>query len=243
MALIRKPTDAEFEAAAELAKLQRHARAPSNGGRVAALDRLHHRLAENASLYEGGELQDQRDAVVDSLVAVQEYLAKLGFALPTLSPIMRPVEALIERGNNFPDPMFAERVRSGRPNASLRAHQRTGILAALADAWLTAYADDHGKQQDKLGAAARAFQGKWFGVVTKTQLKTARDLVNQEATDHQAAQTARIYYRFIVQTAESVGMKDAISIMIRFLNDSPSTFGLGTSLIYKTPHITPNEDA
>jgi hypothetical protein len=238
----RKPTPAEFKEAASLSIEHRHARLPAETGRVSALNGLHARLASNAALYEQGDLQDQRDAVADSLIAVQKCLRSMGFALATLAPIMRPAQALVERENNSLDPMFCERARIGRPNATISEHERIGILAAIAEVWLAIHRDDEGTQKQKLSRLSRILVGPWFGKITPSKLKTARDLVLQEAKDHLAVQHAQLYYSMIVKTAETSGAEIAIQIMVRFLNDTPATFGVGKPPISKTPHISPSDD-
>ena len=238
----RKPTPAEFEAAAALSMKERHKRVPSKGGRVAAFNELHRRVANNAALYEDGNLQDQRDAVADSLIAVQEFMRSTGFALATIAPIMRPVEAIVERENNALDPLFCERPRTGRPKAAMKDHERTGILAAIAEAWLNIHENDDLKQSLKLAGLATTLTGSWFGKVTAGQLKSARDLVLQEANDHLAVQHARLYYKNIVMTAETFGKANAIPIMVRFLNDTPATFGFGKRATSNTPPVSPIED-
>jgi hypothetical protein len=158
-----------------------------------------------------------------------------------LQPILRPVEALVERENNTLDPMFAERKRKSRPKRTLDMHNRNGILAALADAWLEAHADDDRKQNLLLVEAARAFQGPWFKGVTHAKLKTARDLVSQEATDHPSVEQAKRTRADIARATELYGLKNAITIMVRYLNQCPPSFAFGNMKILETPTVSPSE--
>lgn len=239
--VFRKPTNAEFVLASQQTIQNRHSRERLHGGRVAALDKLHAQLAEDARLYESDNLQDQRDAVAHALLAVTDFLKAQGFANPTLAPLMRPVAALAERENNSKDLMFAQRARGGRPKTTLAAHERTGILAALAEGWLRTHEDDDRPQTDKLADAARKMKGRWFGTVTRAQLETAREMVNQEANDHPAVGHARLFYSFFERTAESFGVENAFSIMVRWLNDTNVPFGFGQGGISKTPSVSPTD--
>src|SRR5690606_26802290 len=99
----------------------------------------------------------------------------------TLAPILRPALALAERENNNLDQMFAERARTGRPKATIDDLERIGILAALSNFWLKVHQNDGRNQSTKLAEAARKMRGHGFGKVTRANLKTARDTVNQEA--------------------------------------------------------------
>lgn len=236
----RKPTEAEFKVATKAASDGIARRLPAQVGRVRALDTLHSQLVANERLYRGG-LQDQRDAVASSLIAVQKYLAEQGFNFRLLETIMRPVEALVEREKNALDQMFTERVRVGRPGASLRDHQRAGILAAFAESWLAVHQKEDGTQKRKLAGALRILKGPWFGSLNIAELKAARDLVMQETKDHAAVQTFVLYYGFLVQTAERFGDDNAIPIMVRCLNDASPGFGFGTSVIWETPHVLGTE--
>jgi len=237
----RKPTKAELDAAVERTARHRHDRLPAHGGRVAALRMLHSQLASNAALYEKGDRQDQRDAVAASLLAVTKFLARQGFSVAVLAPIMRPVEALAEREGNSLDPMFTERVRNGRPAAKQSDYQRAGILAALTGAWLELMADDGRKQDQKLDELVRQMRGGWFAGVSKAKLKQARELVSQESNNHPAVRHARIYNRHLLKAAERHGPRNGIEIMIHFLNSTPPLPGLGHP-IWKTPHVSPTED-
>ncbi|MEO6093933.1 MAG: hypothetical protein ABIT04_00560, partial [Novosphingobium sp.] len=122
----RKPTEAEHAEATRQTRQGRYARQRSAGGRVAALDKLHAQLVDDAQLYESDDLQDQRDAVAHALLAVGDFLKAQGFANVTLGPLMRPVAALTERENNSLDLMFAQRARGGHPRGTLAHHERSG---------------------------------------------------------------------------------------------------------------------
>jgi hypothetical protein len=237
----RKPIDAEFAEAAKQTKANRYARLRPQGGRVAALHKLHEQLADDAGLYESNELQDQRDSVAHALLAVVDYLIAQGFAHSTVAPLMRPVVALAERENNSLDLMFAQRARAGRPKATLADHERTGMLAALAEEWLRTRESDDRPQSDKLADAARKLRGRWFGTVSRAQLETARELVSQEAPDHPAVNAARLYRGWIASNAEMFGVENAIPIMVRMLNDSELPFGAGEGGILKTPNVSPTD--
>lgn len=239
----RKPSKEEFAEIAWQAKVVRYERQRSHGGRVAALQVLHDRLADDARLYEHDDLQDQRDAVADALLAVSDFLKAQGFSSATLSPLLRPVAALAERENNSIDLMFAERPRAGRPKATLSDHERTGILAALAEGWLQTNESDARTQAEKLADAARKMKGKWFGKVTRAQLETARELVRQEARDHPAVCHALLFSDFFAKTVESFGAENAFTMMVQWLNETPALFGFGKGGISKTPRVSPNEDS
>ena len=238
----RKPTEAEHTEAARRTRQDRHMRQLSAGGRVAALNKLHAQLVDDAQLYESDDLQDQRDAVAHSLLAVTDFLIAQGFANATVAPLMRPVAALAERENNSLDLMFAQRAGRGRPKATLAQHERTGILAALAEGWLRTHLDDDRPQTDKLAEAARKMKGRWFGTVTRAQLEAAREMVSQEAKDHPAASHARMVYGWFITTAEKFGADNAFPILVRMLNDQKLPFGAGEGGILKTPGVSPNED-
>lgn len=239
----RRPTEAEHVEASRQTRQDRYARQRSTGGRVAALDKLHSQLVDDAQLYESDELQDQRDAVAHALLAVADYLKAQGFANATLAPLMRPVAALAERENNSLDLMFAERARGGRPKATLADHERTGIIAALAEGWLRTHESEDRSQSEKLADAARKMKGRWFGTVTRAQLESARELVSQEAKDHPAASHARMVYSWFVSTAEMFGADNAFPIMVRFFNDQKLPFGTGEGGILKTPRVSPTKDS
>lgn len=235
------PNQAMFSEAARMAKIERYSRRKALGGRKAALEKLHVRLVDDARLYECDDLQGQRDAVADSLLAVVDYLNAQGFNNATLAPLMRPVAALVERENNSIDLMFAQRARKGRPRATLAEHERSGILAALSEAWLRSHKEQDRRQSDKLADAARKMKGRWFGNVTRAQLETARELVSQEASDHPAVITAKRFEQHIAIAEETYGATGVFSILVRFLNDQKVTFGFGEGGILKTPSITPTD--
>lgn len=235
----RKPTDAEHVEAARQGTLQRHDRQPASGGRVAALDKLNSRLVANARLYESGDLQSQRDAVADTLLGVGDYLTAQGFAGLALAPLMRPVYALVERENNSLDLMFTQRARGGRPKSTLMDHERSGILAGLAEEWLRTHAHEDRPQRAKLTEAARYMKGRWFDTVTCAQLETARELVSQEAESHPAVIQAKMVREWCSTGAEMFGTENAFPILVRMLNDVILPFGMGEGGILKTPRVSP----
>jgi hypothetical protein len=239
---LHNPSKADFAEIIQHAKIKRYTRQQSAGAPVAALEQLHARLVEDAQLYESDDLQDQRDAVADSLLAVVDFLKAQGFAAATLSTLMRPVAALAERENNSLDLMFAQRARGGRPKSTLADHERTGILAALAEGWLRAREGDSRPQPLKLAEASRKMKGKWFGSVTRAQLETARELVNQEASDHPAVQHFQLFCSFFDTTAETFGIESAFDIMVQWLNSTSTPFGFGQRGILKTSAVSPTED-
>ena len=238
---LNPPTEAVFIEAARMAKINRYGRRKAHGGRIAALENLHVRLVDDARLYESDDIQDQRDAVADSLLAIVNYLHTQGFSIGTLSPLMRPVSALTERENNSIDLMFTQRARRGRPSATHAEHERSGILAALSNAWLRAQKEQDRRQRDKLADATRRMKGRWFGTVTRAQLETARELVSQEASDHPAVITSKRFEQHLSSAEETYGAMGAFTILVRFLNDQKLTLGLGEGGILKTPSISPTE--
>ena len=238
----RKPTEAEHENAARKTRQEGYMRQRSAGGRVAALDKLHAQLVDDAQLYESDDIQDQRDAVAHTLLAVVDFLSAQGFANATLAPLMRPFAALAERENNSLDLMFSQRARHGRPKATITQHERTGILAALAEGWLRTHLRDDRPQTEKLAEAARKMTGRWFGKVTRAQLEAARETVSQEAKDHPAASHARMVAGWFELTTETFGVDNAFPIIIRLLNDLKLPFGAGEGGILKTPHISPDKN-
>lgn len=239
----RWPTDAEFEVARETTKRLGYLRRGTRTGRVAALDQLHETLVNNAQLFQTGEIQNQRDSVAHSLLAVMTFLDSQGFSTLVLSPLLRPVLALAERENGSVDMLFAERARKkgGRPKATLTQHERTGILAALAEAWLAMHKDSELPQAQKLEQCARKLKGRWFGKVTRAQLKTALDLVRQEGKDHPAVGSARITLAGYQEGTKQFGPTVAFEILIRTLNDLKLPFGAGEGGIAKTPSVSPSE--
>lgn len=234
------PTEKLFSAAAELVSHDCFARGPAKTEIREAIHALNLRLTDNAALYLRGKLQDKRDAVADSLLAVEGFLADQGLSRLALLPLLRPVEALVERENNTIDPLFAERPRGGKPKRTLDRLNRIGILAALADAWLDAHAGDDRPQKLLLDEARRTFRGRWFKNLTSAQLKTARDLVSQEAADHPSVEKAKLTRADIDRTAELFGLKNAIAIMVRYLNECPPSFAFGNGRILDTPHVSPS---
>lgn len=241
--LLRLPTDEEMERAEQRTYQTRFDRRRPKGGRVRALDLLHINLVNHAKLYESDNLQDQRDAVALTIFAVHGYLSEQGFAPLTLAPLMRPAAALAERENNSLDMLFAQRARGGRPKTTLGEHERTGILAELANLWLRIHADQEHPQKVKLAQAARNMHGRWFdGPVTVARLESAREIVSQESRNHPAVFAARSYADSIEKVIELFGLHGSFAIMLRMLNSRKLPFGAGEGGISKTPHVSQDED-
>ncbi|MCL4673279.1 MAG: hypothetical protein KJZ64_10165 [Sphingomonadaceae bacterium] len=237
-----KPTEQQLVAAAELAFQDCFARGPARTEIREAIEKLNARLIDNANLYLQGNLQDQRDALADTLLAVEDFLADQGIARMALVPLLRPVQALVEREDNSLDPLFCERARTGTPKRTLNRLVRTGILAAFAKAWLEAHAGDGRNQQLLLAEAARSLKGPWFAGVTRAKLKTARDLVNQEASDHPSVMQANSTQADIARAAEMYGAKAAIFIVANYYNNCPPHYAFGSMGISKTHHVSPSAE-
>jgi len=203
------------------------------------LAELRSRLATAGTLYQIDDLNHQRSSVASALAAVANFLEAQNFPPESLIPIMRPVLALAERENNNLDQMFAQRARGGRPKATIDDLERIGILAAFANAWLHIKKGDGRTQGSKLSEAARKMSGGWFGEVTRSSLKTARELVSQEAKDPPAVLIAALFNDFFEQSGVIFGEADAFQFMIDYVNASPSSH---TNGILKTPPISPAED-
>lgn len=156
-------------------------------GRVGALNELHILLVGHAQRYASGELEQKRQAIVETLQDVQNFLSSQGFTLTTTAPLNHVLETLVDcqRGSKA-DPIFLPRRRpeGGAPKLSLQRMIGDGVLAALAELWLKAHATEEGKQKDKLSAACRAMRGRWFRNITASRLKQALEDARGEASDH-----------------------------------------------------------
>jgi len=206
---------------------------------AADLEVLREKLGDYATLYGSDDPHHQRMAVMSSLCSVTDFLNAHGFGPEMLLPIMRPSLALAERENNSIDQMFAERVRGGRPKATLDEHERTGILAAFADAWLRIHAHDHRPQKLKLADAARHMRGDWFGSLDRVKLKTARDIVNQEAKTHPAVMIARVFDDMFQEAIATVGLANAFQLMVQYVNQAQAGQASG---IWKTHSVSPSAE-
>ena len=204
-------------------------------GIVDDLERLRARLAISATLYEGDLLEHQRQAVTNALCAVADFLEAQSFPPEMLPPILRPALALAERQNNNLDQMFAERARGGRPKVTADHHDRFGILASFANAWLRIHEGDGRAQRIKLAEAARKMRGSWFGCVTPANLKAARETVSQEMKTHPAVMVAETFDNLFEQATAIVGRQNAFQFMIDYVNDSPAARMKG---IWKTPPVS-----
>lgn len=208
--------DAQRQADA-FASLHQYDREPAAGGRVAALEQLHAIMVANAKLFQGAD-QDKRDAIVGQVLGIQHFLILQGFALPTLEPLMHTVSALVAREGNSPDPIFSERKGPGRPKRSSEDEHRSGALVAISEVWLAKTGPDERTQVQKLTELARRISGGWIGEVTAGKLKTARELVSQEASDHPAVQWAN-FYRSQCNTALALWDRQVvIDMLTRILN-------------------------
>lgn len=203
------------------------------------LAKLRSRLAISATLYQSTVLEHQRRSVVTALCAVADFLQAQDFPPESLPPILRPALALTERENNNLDQMFAQRARGGRPNVTMDHHDRTGILAAFANAWLRLHQGDDRTQGSKLSEAARRMRGGWFGDVTRSNLKTAREAVSQESKDHPARVIADTFDDLFEQAVALSGRSGAFQLMLDYVNESPAARITG---IWKTPTVSSAEE-
>jgi len=224
---LRRPTDAEFQLAATAASEARYERGPTKINTTEAMRILHAQMVEAGRLYADGDLGDQRMAVFQAISGVYDMLIDQGFSHFALDPLFRPIDALEAQFLRSPDPLFAEKdKKGGRPVSSGNHHRRIGTLAALANFWIDHH--DHGeKLNQKLSNAARRFRGRWFGTVTKAQLVGARVTVSQEPSDHPAVQTAVAVGAFLDRTVAEFGIENALTVVIRTLNDAPRHVAVG----------------
>ena len=234
------PSKAERNQASEAAHFESHQRGKAKGGRVHALDQLHAKLVDEALLYETGSLQDQRDSVANTLLAIESFLVDQGFNLMTLQPLRRPIEALTDREANSLDPLFCERKRGGKPADLLAKQFRQGVMAALADLWLEALKDDPRNQKDKLADAARHISGPPFGKVTRAYLERCRKLASEQAVDEPVRQHAELYREMMQPAADSFGAKQAFYITRDWLRRLPPNNWMSEKL--ETPHVSTSED-
>lgn len=199
---------------------------------VQKLERLRSRLAISATLYQADALEFQRKAVLEALFAVSDFLEAQDFPPETLQPVLRPALALMERENNNVDQMFAQRARAGRPKATMNRQERTGILAAFANAWLRMHRSDGRPQAEKLRDAARTLRGGWFGEVSAANLKMARDTVSQEASKHPAVVIAGVFDELFEQASAITSKEEAFKLVRDYVNEAPAARVKG---IWKTP--------
>lgn len=235
-----RPSEVDFRDAAEVTRQQRHRRSSPAFDHTEALDLLHKRLVESVELYETSELPKQREAVLTALIAIEAYLKLQGFAPATLAPLMRPVAALIERDSGSLDYLFAERTQKqgGKPKSTTTDHERKGILSTFAEKWLESRQKDGRNQREKLAECANKLKGRWFGHVSRAELKTALDLVRREASDHPAVMSAKHFSNLYAHAESLFGAQNAFRIMVRSLNDVELPFGAGEGGIAKTPTVS-----
>lgn len=217
-------TPEQHKAVDEQIEATRFEREQATGPLHWGLTVLHGELAQMAKLYRSGEKQDQGDAIVGQIFAVQRFLRSQGITEQTVEPMMRPITALNERENNRLDPLFNERKRGGKPSRSLADYERIGALATLADAYLLLNSDQEGRTEQKLRRFAREASCDWFGTLTYSKVKAARELVSQENTEHPAVSWARLY-RTHIDAVESYGGEQAgYDILLRFIHKHKANY-------------------
>lgn len=177
-------------------------------------------LQNTSEVYVHGDLEQQRRAVLISLAGVVRYFQEKGFPPQTLSPILRPAIALIDRENSALDQMFSVRSRKGRSKKTFEENIRTGILAGFADGWLQLHQNDDRAQPAKLAEAARHLQGPWFGDVSRAKLETARETVSGEAKDHLAVLAYGWFADAFQNALAEWGPSQAFSRLVGELNEN-----------------------
>lgn len=192
------------------------------------LETLRDDLALCADWYLTGDLPAQRLAVANALFGIAKYLEAQAFPPQAILPVIRPAIALAERElNNALDQMFAQRARGGRPSATFDKQMRTAILATLADFWLRLHEHDERAQAEKLAEAARNMRGPWFEDVSGGTLKTAREIISREASDHLAVEFYEGFSRFFDKAVAVVGANRAFPLMVRYINEHPVSSSMG----------------
>jgi len=189
-------------------------------GIINNLDLLNNILIKNAEIYEAGKLQDQRDAVCNSLLSVVSYLSANGIANSQLKPLLRAVGALQERENNSPDKLFCERQRVGAPKRSMIQDQQDGLIAAFADHWLENVADRTIPMGNRRAEIARILQGLNLGPVSPARVKQAKELVAQERPSHPSRQMYDIVKRWLSRATADFGAMTATEQIRSFVAQS-----------------------
>lgn len=210
----RQPTREAMDQAQKVIEQTRYDREPPKAGRVKSFDTMALKLADAAKLFDSDNLQNKRDAVAFTIMAINDYLNARGISGSSRKPLMRILSALIERERNLLDPIFCERKAAHAPQSPLIKLHEDGVIAALANHWLEYHRDKTMKQKDQFPIIARLLQGKGLGDVTASRIKQARELVSQEAKNHPAK---IVYYAVVghLKTAsDEWGPKSAISIIL-----------------------------
>jgi hypothetical protein len=201
-----------------------------------ALQTVHQKLSQAAEFYIAGDLEQKRQAVCASLLAVIEYFEQKNFDPHLLLPILRPAQALAGLQTNALDQLFAERPKKQKPKHTMENYWRIAIVAAFANVWLEAHSDQTQKQADKLSRAARKMQGRFFQDVDAAQLKTARDLVSQSPKESIVVEFYAGFRAFFDKLTEMHGPIDAFALMARYINNHELSLSEG---IFKTPPVSP----
>lgn len=82
-------------------------------------------------------------------------------------------------------------------------------------------------------------RGGWFGDVTRSTLKAAREVVSQEAKNHPAVLVAATFDGLFLEAVELVGRTGAFQLMLDYVNDAPVSRMRG---IWKTPPVSLADD-
>lgn len=202
---------------------QLYARAAADADPEHGLDELHDQLVEAARAYEEGPMQ-QRQAVCDSIMAVEEFLKGQGFSGATLVPLNRVVWALVDLcKQNHPDPLFCEKPFKTKGRRTLAGAVRQGQLAALAEAWIESASADEGDEAAMLDRAGRHMSGRHFGRLDRAALSSARTYQRQPGHPDLLYESFRQMREALVAEADAVGggiegLRMAISVQINALN-------------------------
>lgn len=222
------PSQAQVREMVRNAREQAYVRGEPEADTEQALDALYARLVEAAQAYETGPKQ-QRQAVCDAIIAVNEFLEGQGFSGATLIPLKRVVFAMTNLcKQNQPDPLFCEKRSKTKGKRKIEDSVRQGHLAALADAWIKSALADEGDERAMLNRAARHISGNHFGTVKGVSLQSAR------AYQRQAHHPELLYDAYdqmkqtLAREAEAagggkIGLRNAILTQIKALNIKEET--------------------
>ncbi len=208
------PTEEAKELAIDLAVARQFERQQPRKGRIEAFELLAARLDSDARLYEVGDIQDQRDAVADCLLAIHDYLDDRGISPRTQRPLMRAVSALVERENNNLDALFCEPKGAHRPKSPLGKLQQDGAIAAFANHWLKYHRDTTRTQREQFGEIARRLDGNNLGKMDAARIKQARELVSQEPADHPARKMHDVVDFWLTKASNDFSPSEALGIIL-----------------------------